>query len=332
MRLVIFSTRSYDRRFLDAANAAHGHELTYFEERLHARTARLARGAEAVCAFVNDIVDAETLECLAEGGVRLVALRASGINNVDLAAATRLGITVVRVPSYSPHAVAEHTVGLMLALERKIHRAHARAREGNFSLEGLLGRELHGRTAGIVGTGAIGTVVARILAGFGCRLLAYDPRSDPGLGAWGVEYVDLPVLLAQSEVVTLHCPLTPATRHLVDATALSAMREGVMLINTSRGALIDTAAVIEGLKSGKVGSLGLDVYEEEESLFFRDLSDQIIQDDVFSRLLTFPNVILTGHQAFFTVEALEQIAATTLGSVSAFAADRRSGNEVAAPD
>ncbi len=264
--------------------------------------------------------------------MRLIALRASGINNVDLEAATRHGLTVARVPAYSPHAIAEHTVGLMLALERKIHRAHARVREGNFSLEGLLGRELHGRTIGIVGTGSIGREVARILHGFGCRLVAHDIAPDAGLQALGVTYLDLPALLERSEVVSLHCPLTPATHHLIDGATLGTMRDGVMLVNTSRGGLVDTAAVIEGLKTGKVGSLGLDVYEEEESLFFADLSDQIIQDDVFSRLLTFPNVIVTGHQAFFTVEAMEQIAATTMGNISAFAAGRRSGNEVTTPD
>ncbi|MBN2114601.1 MAG: 2-hydroxyacid dehydrogenase [Acidimicrobiia bacterium] len=332
MRVAVFSTRPYDRRFLEAANAGLGHELVFFEERLHCRTARLAHGAEAVCAFVSDSLDAEAIDCLADEGVRLIALRASGINNVDLEAAARRGLTVARVPAYSPNAIAEHTVGLMLALERKIHRAHARVREGNFSLEGLLGRELHGRTVGIIGTGAIGRAVARILHGFGCRLLAHDIAPDAGLQALGVAYSDLPALLERSEVVSLHCPLTPDTRHLIDTAALETMRPGVMLINTSRGGLIDTVAVIEGLKTGKVGSLGLDVYEEEASLFFADLSDQIIQDDVFSRLLTFPNVIITGHQAFFTVEAMEHIAATTLGNISAFAAGRLSGNEVAAPD
>jgi D-lactate dehydrogenase len=239
---------------------------------------------------------------------------------------------VVRVPSYSPHAIAEHTVGLMLALERKIHRAHARVREGNFSLEGLLGRELHGQTVGVVGTGAIGRTVARILSGFGCRLLANDLHPDPAVEALGARYVGLPALLSESEVVTLHCPLTPSTRHLIGAAAIDAMVDGVMLINTSRGGLIDTAAVVDGLKSGKVRSLGLDVYEEEESLFFADHSDQIIQDDVFTRLLTFPNVIITGHQAFFTIEALGHIAATTLGNISAFAAGRPSGNEATPPD
>ncbi len=332
MDVAVFSTRPYDRRSLDAANVGLGHSLIYFEERLHCRTAPLARGAEAVCAFVNDALDDETLACLAQEGVRLVVLRASGVNNVDLKAAARLGLTVVRVPAYSPHAIAEHTVGLMLALERKIHRAHARVREGNFSLEGLLGRELHGQTVGIVGTGAIGRTVARILSGFGCGLLAHDLSPDPAVEALGARYVGLPALLAESEVVTLHCPLTPATRHLIDGAVLGTMRDGVMLINTSRGGLVDTAAVIEGLKTGKVGSLGLDVYEEEESLFFADLSDQIIQDDVFSRLLTFPNVIVTGHQAFFTIEALGHIAATTMANISAFAAGRRSGNEVTAPD
>ncbi|HET8644818.1 MAG TPA: 2-hydroxyacid dehydrogenase, partial [Vicinamibacteria bacterium] len=249
-------------------------------------------------------------------------------NNVDLAAARALGITVCRVPAYSPHAVAEHTVALILCLNRKVHRAYARVREGNFSLEGLIGFDLARRTVGVVGTGLIGAVVARILAGFGCTLLGVDPRPDPALERLGLRYVPLPELLAASDVVTLHCPLTRETRHIVDAAALARLKPGAMLINTGRGALVDTAAVITALKSGRLGALGIDVYEEEGPLFFEDRSSQAIQDDVFARLLTFPNVVVTGHQGFFTSEALQAIASSTLGSVSDFERGRPLANEV----
>ncbi|MCO5172292.1 MAG: 2-hydroxyacid dehydrogenase [Planctomycetes bacterium] len=316
MRVAVFSTKAYDREFLAAANAAHGHELTFFEPRLGLLTAPLAHGHGAVCAFVNDTLDAPVLEALAAGGTRLVALRSAGFNHVDLVAADRLGLVVVRVPAYSPNAVAEHTVALILALDRKLHRAHARVREGNFSLEGLLGFDLCEQTAGVVGTGQIGRVVVRILRGFGCRVLCHDPHPLPEVEALGATYVPLDDLLSRSGIVTLHCPLTPRTRHLIDARALSLMQDGVMLINTSRGGLVDTRAVIAGLKSGRIGHLGLDVYEEEEALFFEDLSAGGIQDDVFARLLTFPNVIVTGHQAFFTREALARIAETTLANVT----------------
>ncbi len=326
MRVAVFSAKPYDRRFLEAANT--GHELVYFAAHLDRHTAPLAEGFRAVCAFVNDVLDEPALERLAEVGVGAGALRRPGYNHVDLAAAERLGLTVVRVPAYSPHAVAEHTVGLMLALNRQIHRAHARVREANFSLEGLLGFDLHGRTVGIVGTGKIGRVVARILGGFGCELLGYDPYPSEEAAALGLEYVDLDELYRRSDVITLHTPLTPDTYHLIGAAALAAMRDGVMIVNTSRGALVDTAAVIEALKEGKVGYLGLDVYEEEGDLFFEDLSNRVIQDDVFSRLLTFPNVLITGHQAFFTEEALRGIAATTIANLDAFAAGEQSGNEL----
>jgi D-lactate dehydrogenase len=328
MNVAVFSAKAYDRRFFDAANETHGHEIAYFEARLTCETAALAAGFDVVCPFVNDVVDRRTIDCLADHGVRMLALRSAGFNHVDVEAAADRGIVVTRVPAYSPHSVAEHTVGLVLALERKIHRAHARVREGNFALEGLLGHDLRGRTVGIVGTGRIGEAVARIFAGFGCRLLGFDPFPNPACAGLGMEYVDLDSLFRGSDVITLHTPLTAETHHLVDEGALASMKDGVMLVNTSRGALVDTAAVIDALKTGKVGSLGLDVYEEEEGLFFEDLSNRIIQDDVFSRLLTFPNVIVTGHQAFFTVEALEEIAATTLGNVTAFAAGRESGNEL----
>jgi D-lactate dehydrogenase len=328
MQVAVFSTRTYDRRFLHAANAAAGHNLAFLEPRLTSETSVLADGAGAVCAFVNDQLDAVVLGDLARRGVRLVALRCAGFNNVDLAAARDLGIAVARVPGYSPHAVAEHTLALILTLNRKTHRAYARIREGNFVLDGLLGFDLHGRTAGVVGTGRIGAQVVRILHGFGCRLLAHDPSPNPDCEALGARYVTLPELLGASDIITLHCPLTPRTRHMIDADALRQAKPGVMLINTSRGALIDTRAVIEPLKSGRIGHLGLDVYEEEADLFFEDLSQQAIQDDVFARLLTFPNVIVTGHQGFFTREALENIAGTTLANISAFESSGRAVHEV----
>jgi D-lactate dehydrogenase len=318
MRVAVFSQKPYDREFLQAANASHRHELEFFEVHLNPSTAPLAKGFPALCAFVNDRLDAPTLETLAANGTRLVALRCAGFNNVDLAAADRLGVTVARVPAYSPYAVAEHTVGLMLTLNRKIHRAFNRVREGNFALDGLLGFDFHGKTVGIVGTGKIGLCVARILNGFGCRLLAYDPYPNPACEELGVEFVELPELLRRSSVITLHSPLTRETHHLINAEAIAQMPDGVMLINTSRGGLIDTPAVIEALKSGKIGYLGLDVYEEEADLFFEDLSQRPIQDDVFSRLLVFPNVLITGHQAFFTREALRNIADTTLANITAF--------------
>ncbi|HEY5924423.1 MAG TPA: 2-hydroxyacid dehydrogenase, partial [Kofleriaceae bacterium] len=303
---------------LDEANAQFRHELTYFEPRLTMQTATLAAGFDVVCSFVNDRLDRETLERLAAGGVRLVALRSAGFNHVDLEAATALGVRVVRVPEYSPYAVAEHAIALVLALDRKIHRAHARVREGNFSLDGLLGMDLHGKTVGIVGTGRIGRVAARIFRGFGCRVLAHDLQPQPEVVALGVEYAQLDVVYAQSDIISLHIPLTPATHHMIGEAALARMKPGVMLINTSRGALIDSRALIAALKRGHIGSAGLDVYEEEEGVFFEDLSSQVLQDDVLARLLTFPNVIVTSHQGFFTREALAAIANTTLASVTAF--------------
>jgi D-lactate dehydrogenase len=317
VRVAVFSTKPYDRRFLEAANRATGHELVFLEPRLLPETTPLAAGFPAVCAFVNDRLDRPVLETLAASGTHLIALRSAGFNNVDLVAAAELGITVVRVPAYSPYAVAEHSVGLMLALNRKLTRAAARVREGNFALDGLLGFDMYGKSAGIVGTGKIGTVVASILNGFGCRLLAYDPHPSDVCRALGVEYVSLGQLLGEADIVTLHLPLTPESHHLIDAAAIGRMKRGAMLINTSRGALLDTVAVIDGLKSGRIGALGLDVYEEEADLFFEDLSNKVLQDDVFARLLTFPNVLITGHQAFFTEEALTAIAETTLANISA---------------
>lgn len=318
MRVAAFSIKPYDREFLSAASAGLPVEWAWFESRLDRDTARLAAEATAVNCFVNDTLDAATLESLAALGVRLVTLRCAGFNQVDLAAAARLGLPVTRVPEYSPHAVAEHTIGLVLMLDRKLHKAYNRVREGDFSLHGLLGFDLHGRTAGVVGTGRIGSRVVEILLGFGCTVLAHDPRPDPALEARGVRFVPLDDLLAASDIVTLHCPLTTASRHLVDERAIARMKPGVMLINTGRGGLIDTRAVIAGLKSGQIGHLGLDVYEEEADLFFEDRSDAIIADDVFMRLLTFPNVVVTAHQAFFTRNALEAIAAQTVRNLVHF--------------
>lgn len=328
MRIAVFSARAYDRRFLAEVADREGHDLTFLEPRLDRHTVALAAGYEGVCIFVNDTADAQIIEQLAAGGTTLLTLRSAGFNHVDLQAAERFGLTVARVPAYSPYAVAEHTVALMLAVERRLHRAYNRVREGNFALEGLLGFDLRNKRVGIIGTGQIGEIVARILRGFGCSLRAYDPVRNETVRDYGVRYVDLDTLFQECDVVTLHCPLTPATHHLIDAETIAKMKPGVMIVNTSRGALVDTPAVIEGLKSGHIGNLALDVYEEESNLFFEDLSDRVIQDDVFSRLLTFPNVFITAHQAFFTQEALQNIAETTLGNATAFAAGERSGNEL----
>jgi len=329
MQIAVFSAKSYDREFLDAANAGGGrHGLAYFDVRLGEESATLAKGREAVCAFVNDRLDRATLALLKGEGVRLIALRSAGFNHVDLHAARELGLTVARVPAYSPQAVAEHTAALILCLNRKIHKAYARVREGNFALEGLLGFDLCGRTVGLVGTGKIGLATARIMRGFGCRVLACDPYPDRELEAIGGSYAPLGELLQSADILTLHCPLTPETHHLIDREAIGRMKPGAMLINTSRGAVVDARALIAGLKSGRIGAVGLDVYEEEADLFFENLSDRTIQDDVFARLLTFPNVIITGHQGFFTHEAMSTIAETTIGNISAFEDTGRGLHEV----
>lgn len=327
MKVAVFSTKRYDREYLEGANAGR-HQLKFVEAHLTAETAGLAQGREAVCVFVNDTVNAEVIALLAGYGVRLIALRCAGFNNVDLAAAKEHGIGVVRVPAYSPHATAEHAVALMLTLNRQTHRAYNRVREGNFSLEGLLGFDFHGRTAGVVGTGKIGAIVTRILVGFGCTVLAHDPFENAECVGAGVRYVPLGELLAECSIVSLHAPLKTDNHHMINAQTLSGMQDGVMLINTSRGGLIDTQAVIDALKSGKVGYLGLDVYEEEGEIFYEDLSDQIISDDTFSRLLTFPNVLITGHQAFFTREALENIGATTVANLTDWEERSACGNAV----
>jgi D-lactate dehydrogenase len=323
MKVGVFSTQPYDREPLNAANQGHGHELVFSEARLDQDTADWAGSFDAVIVFVNDSLGRSVLERLAAGKTRLIALRCAGFNNVDLDSAKRLGLTVARVPAYSPHAVAEHAVGLILTLNRKYHRAYARVRESNFSLAGLCGFDLKGRTVGVIGTGAIGRVFARIMLGFECRVLAYDPWPSPAGRELGMQYVSLNDLVRGSDIISLHCPLTPETHHLINAATLAKMKRGVMLINTGRGALIDARAAIVALKSGQLGYFGIDVYEEEENLFFRDLSGQIVQDDVFMRLLTFPNVMVTAHQGFFTREALANIAETTVANLSAF--ERGSG-------
>lgn len=320
MRTILFSSQNYDREsFLDAQLPA-GIELQFQAARLSLDTAALAERHEVVCAFINDDLSAPVLEQLAAGGTRLIALRSAGYNHVDLPAAQRLGLDVVRVPAYSPHAVAEHAVALILALNRRLHRAYNRTREGDFTLHGLTGFDLVGKTVGIVGTGQIGATFARIMAGFGCQLLAYDPFPNPTVEALGARYLDLPELLAQSQIISLHCPLTEASRYLINQQSLAHMQPGAMLINTGRGGLVDTPALIEALKSGQLGYLGLDVYEEEAQLFFEDRSDLPLQDDVLARLLTFPNVIVTAHQAFLTREALAAIAETTLHNIASWAA------------
>ncbi len=327
MKTLFFSSRPSTTKTFTEANASFNLDLNFIEPRLSRETASLAKGSDAVCIFVNDVADAETLGILAKEGVKLVALRAAGYNNVDLKAATAAGLTVCRVPAYSPHAVAEHAIALIMALNRKIHRAYARVREGNFVLEGLMGFDMFEKTVGIIGTGRIGAIAAGILKGFGCHILAADPYVNPEVAAFA-KYVDIPELLAESDIVSLHCPLTPDSHHMIGMKTLWQMKKGAMLINTSRGALVDTRAAIAALKTGQIGSLGLDVYEEEADLFFEDLSDTILQDDLFARLLTFPNVLVTAHQAFFTKTALDNIAQTTLENLSSFVKDGKTKNLV----
>ena len=324
----VFSAKPYDRRTFTEANATLGHDISFLDTRLDLSTVDLAAGAATVCVFVNDDVSSPVIEALAQGGTRCIALRCAGFNNVDLTAAARHGITVVRVPAYSPNAVAEHTLALILALNRRIHRAYNRVRDGNFSLDGLVGFDLAGKTVGVIGTGRIGSLVARLLWHFRCEVLAVDPYPDPDLIDLGVTYTDLDTALANSDLVTLNCPLTERTHHVIDAATIATMRPGVMLVNTGRGALIDTSAVVAGLKSGHIGSLALDVYEEEAPLFFEDRSMEILDDDVFARLLTFPNVLITAHQAFLTREALASIAGTTLNNVTDVMGGRVSVNSV----
>ena len=328
MKLAVFSTRRYDKSLLAKANSDAGHELVFIQDRLTAETAALAAGCPAVCVFVNDSVDAQVLALLAQQGTRIVATRSTGYNHVDAAAAARLGIAVVRVTDYSPHSVAEFAVGLLLAVNRKIARASMRTREGNFELDGLMGFDLHGKTAGVIGTGKIGTIFARIMTGFGCTVVGHDRYPSPAFEALGGRYATIDELLDCSDVVSLHCPLTEETRHIVNAASLARAKRGGILVNTSRGGLVDTEAAIAALKTGQLGGLAIDVYEQEASLFFQDLSSTIITDDVIQRLVSFPNVIVTGHQAFFTVEAIGQIMRTTIESLTAFEQGRELVNLV----
>lgn len=315
MKLAVYSTKQYDRKYLELVNKDFGFELS-FRFSAYPKTAKMAEGCQAVCLFVNDDGCREILTELATIGVKILALRCAGFNNVDLEAAKELGIQVVRVPAYSPEAVAEHTVGMMLSLNRRIHRAYQRTRDANFSLEGLIGFNMHNRTAGIIGTGKIGVATMRILKGFGMRLLAFDPYPSEQALELGAEYVDLKTLYAESDVISLHCPMTPENHHLLNKQSFDQMKDGVMIINTSRGGLIDSTAAIDALKQQKIGSLGMDVYENERDLFFEDKSNDVIQDDVFRRLSSCHNVLFTGHQAFLTEEALTSISVTTLQNIA----------------
>ncbi|QRM31598.1 2-hydroxyacid dehydrogenase [Microvirga sp. VF16] len=330
MRVAMFSAKKYERILLDELNASHKHDLVFYDMLLGPETVPLAAGFPAVSVFVNDSVDGNVLKQLAAGGTKLVATRSTGFNHIDVKAAKDLGVTVVRVVDYSPNSVAEFAVGLLLALNRKIPRAYNRTREGNFELDGLMGFDLVGRTVAVIGTGKIGIIFARIMAGFGCKVIGYDVRHSPEFEKIGGRYVAADGV-EEADVISLHCPLMPETHHIVNARSLARMKRGALLINTSRGGLVDTEAAIEALKSGQLGGIAIDVYEQEAGLFFKDLSSTVIPDDVIQRLVSFPNVILTGHQAFFTREAIGTILETTLASISDFEAGRPLANEIAAP-
>ena len=326
MKIAFFSTQPYDKEYFTKYNT--NHELAFFDAQLNEQTVGLAGGCGAICAFVNDVLNADVIKALAAHGVQLIAMRCAGYNNIDLEAAKANNIKIVRVPAYSPYAVAEHAVALILTLNRKTHKAYNRVREGNFSLEKLIGFDLHGKTVGVIGTGKIGQVFAQIMQGFGCRVLAFDLIANKELESKGIEYLPLVKLLPQCDIISLHCPLTDQTKHIINANTLPLMKPGVMLINTSRGALIDTRDAIHALKTGHLGYLGIDVYEQEEKLFFHNLSEQIIEDDVIMRLMSFPNVLITSHQGFFTDEALTEIAKTTLQNVQDFEAGKPLVNKV----
>ena len=328
MKVAFFSTKSYDKEYFDRVNSDGYHQFSYFEAALNTATAALAKEHNAVCLFVNDKADKQTIEQLASNGIKLIALRCAGFNNVDLEAASKNNIKIVRVPAYSPEAVAEHAVALILTLNRKTHKAYNRVRESNFSLENLTGFNLHEKAVGVIGTGKIGQAFCRIMLGFGCKILAYDKFTSEEMIKAGVHYCSLDEVLIQSDIISLHCPLVPETQHLINKKAFSKMKKGAMLINTSRGAVIDTADAIEALKKGQLGYFGLDVYEQEEKLFFKDLSEKIIADDMITRLIGFPNVLITSHQGFFTKEALEQIAMVTLKNINDFEKGLTLENEV----
>lgn len=328
MKIAFFSAKSYDRDSFDRFLKKSGHEITYFEAKLDKHTVYLAEGHEVICSFVNDQIDAGTLKKLDQLGIKLIALRCAGYNQIDLNAAKEVGIKIVRVPAYSPEAVAEHAFALILTLSRKTHKAYNRVRENNFSLEGLTGINIHGKTIGVIGTGAIGRAFCRIAKGFGCKILAFDITESEEMKELGVTYLPLNDVLSKSHIISLHCPLTPETHHMINSESITLLQNGVALINTSRGALIETKAAIKALKKGKIGYLGIDVYEQEEHIFFKNLSEEIIQDEQIARLMTFPNVLVTGHQAFLTKEALEQISKITLSNISAFEKGEALDNEV----
>lgn len=328
MKITFYSTQPYDRDFFDRHNSRFGFELVYLETPLNAHTAALSKGSEAVCIFVNDHADIDSVRSLASDGVRILALRCAGFNNVNLKAANHFDMKVVRVPAYSPHAVAEHALAMIMTLNRKTHKAYNRVREQNFSLNGLLGFDLVNKSVGVVGTGNIGLIFCQIMKGLGCRVFASDPFPNPKVEALGIRYRDLHEMLPQCDIISLHCPLNESTQYLIDEKAIDRMKTGTMLINTSRGGLIDTKAVIEGLKAGKLSALGIDVYEQEENLFFQNLSESIILDDMIARLMSFPNVLITAHQGFFTKEALDQIAETTLSNIQEFMHGKPLTNEI----
>ncbi len=328
MKITFFSTQPYDKSFFEKHNIPFGFDIEFFEVSLNEKTVHLINKSEAVCVFVNDRVTAEVVVQLASVGVKIIALRCAGFNNVDLRATEKNNIRVVRVPSYSPHAVAEHAVAMILALNRKTHKAYNRIREQNFSLHGLMGFDLYEKTVGVIGTGNIGHVFCKIMLGFGCRVLAHDIKEQDDLKQAGVKYVSLKDLLTTADIVSLHCPLNDQTRYLIGDEAVKLIKKGCMLINTSRGGLINTKSVIAALKTGKLGALGIDVYEQEETLFFRDLSESIVEDDVITRLMSFHNVLVTAHQGFFTVEAMNQIALTTLQNLNSFLHGEALANEV----
>ncbi|MCP3699936.1 MAG: 2-hydroxyacid dehydrogenase [Aliivibrio sp.] len=328
MKIAMFSTKSYDEVSFNSINQNYQFECQYFNFQLTESTAPIADGADVVCAFVNDDLSAPVLTKLAEQGTKLIAMRCAGFDRVDLDAAKELGLQVVRVPAYSPEAIAEHAVGMMMCLNRRFHKAYQRTRDANFSLEGLTGFNFFGKTVGVIGSGKIGLATMRILKGLGMEILCYDPYPSQVAIDLGVKYTTLDEIFAKSDVITLHCPLTPENMHLLDTDSFEKMKDGVMIINTSRGGLLNSANAIEALKAGKIGALGLDVYDHEKELFFQDKSNDIITDDVFRRLSACHNVLFTGHQAFLTEEALDNIAATTLGSIDAFSKGEHSGNEL----
>ena len=326
MKIAVFSTQKYDREFLSAVPTEH--KFVFFEAQLNNDTMNLTQGFDGVCIFVNDHADSEIISELKNNGIKVIALRCAGFNNVDVKAAEKAGIRVVRVPAYSPEAVAEHAVALIMTLNRKTHKAYLRIKENNFSLERLTGFNIYGKTVGVVGTGKIGKAFCKIMLGFGAKVIAYDKFEDEEAKKLGIKYVTFEEVLKNSDIISLHCPLTPETKYMIDWEAFANMKDGVMLINTSRGALINTKDAILALKRGKIGYLGIDVYEQEEHLFYKDLSENIIPDDTIARLMSFPNVMMTSHQGFFTKEALTEIAATTVGNIDCVAQGKPSPNEV----